>query len=121
MKTLHGKSILVVDDETDLADMLCEELTDNGATCQMANSVRQALNILESGSIDLVISDIRMPNESGLVLLESLQNNQYHLPLIFMTGQSDVTREEAIERGARAVVSKPFDVDELVGLCSKMS
>ena len=112
------KSILVVDDEKDICDLLSIELTDQGFNFFIAHSVTDAVRILKNSSVDLVISDIRMPQKSGIELLKELRLDQKQLPVVFMTGFSDITEADAMRMGASAVVAKPFEMSDMVRVCA---
>lgn len=113
-----AKHILVVDDEQDICDLLSIELMDQGYNYFIANSVTEAVKILKNSPVDLVITDIRMPQKSGIELLKELRKNNHQLPVVFMTGFSDITENQALSLGASAVVAKPFEMSQMVKVCS---
>jgi len=115
---LSGKIVLIVDDEKDLCDIIAAELSSAGAQPVSVHNVAEARKYLAKSHVDLVVSDIRMPKASGVELLDSVEKS---LPVVLMTGFSDITVPEALARGARAVVSKPFDLDELRRLCESLT
>ncbi|MFP5490892.1 MAG: response regulator [Bacteriovoracia bacterium] len=117
---LKGKTVLVVDDEKDLCEILATELASLGANTLMAHNVKQALDLIEGHDVALVISDIRMPGSSGVELLDTIRKTRVNLPVILITGFADITVAEALGRGAEAVVNKPFDMDSLFELCEKL-
>lgn len=117
---LKGKNVLVVDDEKDLCEIIAAELRVLGAIPVTANSVAQALEVIGKKTVDLVISDIRMPGASGIELLNTIRRSRTDLPVILITGYADITIAEALSRGAEAVVNKPFDLDELFQLCERL-
>lgn len=85
--------ILLVDDETDALEELGELLEGEGFRCHCANSVGAAMACLATWpAIALVITDLRMPDESGLRLIHNLRGNpQYaNLPIIVMSGHADM-------------------------------
>ncbi len=114
------KSILVVDDERDICDLLSLELIDQGFTYFIAHSVAEAVKILKNSPVDLVITDIRMPHKSGIDLLHELRLTNRKLPVVFMTGFSDLSEAEAMRMGASAVVAKPFEMSEMVKVCASL-
>ena len=110
MKPMAGKKILVVDDEKLLREILRDEFSEfEGATCEEAASAKEALVLLKKTEFDIVISDIRMPDGDGLSLLDSILALPRRPMVFFCTGYSDLTREEALRRGARDLFYKPFD------------
>ncbi len=112
---LSGKTILVVDDEPYLREILCDELRLEGATVLEAEDGKAGLAVAESQKVDAVISDIRMPGGSGVELLEQIRAKHQDLPAVMLvSGFSDFSLDEAYDKGAEAVFSKPFDMEAIV-------
>ncbi|NIM00061.1 MAG: response regulator [Acidobacteria bacterium] len=109
-------TVLVVDDEEPVAQMICESLREDGHTATCAHDAESALEAAQERSFDLVIADLRMPGVGGEALFELLTERHPRLAerLLLTTGD---TAGDAIERaGARTgceVLAKPFDVDAL--------
>ena len=85
--------ILLVDDETEALEELSELLEGEGFKCHCANNVGDALQALNvCPEIELVITDLRMPEESGLRLIQNIRNNarRKDLPVIVMSGHADM-------------------------------
>jgi DNA-binding response OmpR family regulator len=116
MKTLPGITVLVVDDEPDLRDLLAYEFEEMGCTVLQAESGRDGARVYDSNKIDVVVSDIRMPGGSGLDLLDHVRDNAKGTmpPFFLITGFADVSEEQALEKGARRLFHKPFDIDEIM-------
>ncbi|MFN7684078.1 MAG: response regulator [Oligoflexia bacterium] len=109
------KTILVVDDEPLLREALTFDLKHWGYSPLEAENGLEALKVLKEKPVDLIVTDIRMPEMGGVVLLEQVRKKDPFLPVvIFITGYSDVTIEDAYDLGADAVFSKPFDRSELI-------
>ena len=109
------KSILVVDDEEDLREILRFELEDQGYSVLEAKGVDDALSKLSQNHVDIIISDIRMPEKSGVELLRKLREKHYCAPpLIFMSGFADISTSKAFDSGAAGVFSKPIDMSALL-------
>jgi DNA-binding response OmpR family regulator len=107
--------VLVVDDEPDLADIVVTELVHLGVEAASCNSVARAKKHLENGGFDLVVSDVRMPGETGLDLLHWIRKRGAARPrVILMTAFADLNLEEALDNGADAFFLKPFDFDAMV-------
>lgn len=102
-------TILVVDDEVDIVEIITESLQDNGFKTLSANSVKEAEAVLAENEVNMVLTDVKMPGESGFALLERTK-----LPVILITGHLDISEVDAKERGAVTLLSKPFKVDEIV-------
>jgi two-component system, NtrC family, response regulator PilR len=106
--------ILVVDDERSMREFLAIMLTRDGHEVVAAENGSQALAELRQRPFDLLISDIRMPDCSGIEVLREAKALQPELPGILMTAFSSTqTAIEALRTGALDYISKPFDVDEM--------
>lgn len=117
---LKGKTLLVVDDETDLRDIVASELEFMGGTVFQAENISVARDILSQNKIDLIVSDIRMPGGTGIDLLDSVKANDVNNPpVILITGFADITAQEAFDRGAEALMNKPFKLDDLIQVASR--
>lgn len=106
------KTLLVVDDEPIICQ-LCARALSNFNVLQ-AGDGRQALDMLETNEIDIILSDVMMPNLSGLDLLRSVKKQQPDLAVILMTGYSD--KEvilQALKAGADDFISKPINLLQL--------
>ncbi len=83
--------------------------------------VATGLIVGDGQDVDLVISDIRMPGTDGLRLLSALRSIRRDLPVVLITAFGNpVTHEEALLRGARAVINKPFEFDELLAVVRRL-
>ena len=110
----HVPSILVVDDELSMREFLKILLEKEGYAAQTAANPTEALAIVRQGTIDLVISDIKMPGGSGLGLLEELRAGGLSVPVILITAYAspeDAVR--AMKGGAYDYITKPFNVPEI--------
>lgn len=119
---LKGKRLLVVDDEVDLREIVASELEFMGAIVTQADNIFAAQKILDEQSIDLVISDIRMPGGTGIDLLKTIRSKTAsHPPVILITGFADITVEEAFNMGAEALMNKPFRLEDLLKKADKLT
>jgi two-component system, NtrC family, response regulator PilR len=108
------KRILVADDERSLRELLAIVLRREGHEVQLAESGAAALAALKRGPLDLLISDIKMPDMSGVEVLRAAKATDASLPAIMMTAYASTeTAVEAMRLGACDYLIKPFDVDEL--------
>ena len=115
MNDLKKYSLLVVDDDDDLRELMFSMFELQGFTVFAASSGDSAFRIVESKQIDLVISDMRMPFGDGMELLKNIRARNRETPaLIFVTGFSDISVEMCISKGAYAVFTKPFNQKELI-------
>lgn len=107
-------SILIVDDELLIRDLLYDFFVGQGWETSIADSGEKALEILESRSIDLVLSDIRMPGMDGLELTAEIQQSKPGLPVVLMTGYPSVdTAVAALRFRVADYVTKPFNINSL--------
>jgi DNA-binding response OmpR family regulator len=110
------KRVLIVDDEETLTWSMARSLSRDKDKYEViiANNGREALNLLKKNNVDLVISDIRMPDINGLDLLVSIKKEYPQTKVIIMTayGSSDVQRE-ANQRGSLYYVEKPFEIADI--------
>ena len=105
-------SILIVDDNEELRAFLSKSLTKDHHVITAANG-KLALDILEKQTVDLVISDIIMPEMDGLELAKSIkQNEQFsHIPVILLSAKTNTqTKVEGLEFGADSYIEKPFSI-----------
>ena len=92
--------MLVVDDDPNLTDLLVDTLATIGYEAFAAQSAKTALEVLRKEPIDLVVSDINMPDMSGLELLEEIKKANRHLPVMLITGiGNDSIRSRAYSSG----------------------
>lgn len=118
---LKGAKILIVDDEEGIRYVLSSTCEMFGATTFTAENGREAIKVLEANTIDVAISDIRMPGGDGMEFLDAAKAMpEAKTRVILMSGFSDVTPEIATERGAAALIAKPFNVRELIELVSSL-
>lgn len=110
-----AKTILIVEDDTTFALMLQTWLTKKGFIVHTAGNCANARKILEKENTDLVISDLRLPDNDGTTLLHHLRKHNSPVPVIIMTGYADVQGAvNAMKSGAHDYISKPVRPDELL-------
>jgi CheY-like chemotaxis protein len=113
-------SILVVDDEEHIRDLLSETLTVRGYQVQTAQNGLSAIEVLNERHVDLMLLDMRMPVKDGLGLLDQIKDRLPGLPVIIVTGlASNEEVQEALQRGAFSCLRKPFEIDTLLGEVEK--
>jgi putative nucleotidyltransferase with HDIG domain len=106
--------ILVVDDEAQVRLMILAMLEREGYGVHLATSGRNAMDMLEQSTFDLVLTDIAMTDGSGIVLLEYLRREQPHVPVVMATAIHDIgVAIDAMRRGAYDYLLKPFDCEHL--------
>jgi two-component system response regulator HydG len=112
--TAEKECILVVDDAPDTLEMLQRNLTSAGYQVYTALRVPEAIKILESTTVDLVITDLKMPRVSGLDLIRHVRENLKDTEVMMITGYASVGGAvEAVKAGAEDYLAKPFTDEEL--------
>ncbi|MDP2105129.1 MAG: sigma-54 dependent transcriptional regulator, partial [Desulfobulbaceae bacterium] len=124
-----NKKILVVDDEQGVRVDLFQALIGQGMTVSVAEDGRMALEMLGRDSVDLVITDIKMPDLDGIEVLKQAKISNPALPVVIMTGFATVDSAiAAMKLGAFDYILKPFPMEVMletvgralaVGLCGK--
>lgn len=111
---LHKENILIVDDDIDILELLQRHLKSMDYHTYKAVSVKEALFILKDTFIDLLITDIQMPEIDGLQLLRYANEHFPEMPKLVVTGYPSVDGAlEVIKSGANDYLTKPFTKDEL--------
>lgn len=107
-------TVLVVDDEKDHAEVMCEALTRLGYKCEVANDLGGARGLLNKRKFDVIVTDLAMDGpRDGLELLTEAQRLAPPPPVILVTAHNDVpTSKEAMKQGAYDYIVKPLDLDE---------
>ncbi|MBI2606147.1 MAG: response regulator [Deltaproteobacteria bacterium] len=114
-ENLAAKKVLVVDDDDDLRSVLRSALEASGYLVTTVANGKLALHLVSLDKFDCVVSDIRMPEMNGIELLHSIKRGMPGLPVILMTGFSELTEtKEAYELGADEFIPKPFRKEELL-------
>ncbi len=112
--------ILVVEDDPNLREAIVDSLMLKGHQVQDACNGSEAVKIIAQSSLDIILSDINMPEVDGLELLAHVKKNQPWLPIILMTAYGDVGQAvKAMQLGANDYLMKPFEVQELLSLINK--
>jgi DNA-binding NtrC family response regulator len=106
--------ILVVDDEPLVRGSLTELLTLSGYTVSAANNGKEAIDFLKNYTVDLVISDIKMPEMDGTQLLKQIKKDHQDTPVIMITGYGSIENAvEAVKEGAYDYITKPIVDSEI--------
>jgi DNA-binding NtrC family response regulator len=106
--------ILVVDDDVDARETLAAALTHAGYVIEIVGGGREALERVAAGSADALVSDVWMPDMSGLDLIRALRERGFDQPVVLMTGLESDLVTAAGAYGATSCLRKPFALDELV-------
>jgi CheY-like chemotaxis protein len=105
-----GLAILVVEDSVPFREVLAELLELDGHRVWACDS---ALKCLKENQMDLVITDLQMPQMDGFELIRNLRRSRPELGVIAISGLSDQLLQMATSLGAKAVLAKPFTAEEL--------
>jgi len=114
--------ILVVDDNPPMTKTLADILGIKGYAVHAAYSGAEALKILHNQKIDILVTDVRMPDMNGVELYRRSRKTHPRLPTILMTAYAagDII-QEGLEEGIKTVLTKPLDIDFLLTLLSAMA
>jgi two-component system response regulator FlrC len=106
----QGLPVLVVEDDPNLREAVCDTLELAGQTSVSAPGGEEALRLLETQAVSLVVSDVRMLPMDGIALLKEIRSRHPHLPVVLMTAYAEVDRAvEAMRSGACDFLLKPFE------------
>lgn len=118
MPESHVRRILLAEDDDEIRQVARRVLTHAGFLVTATRDGAEALASLHGvdGKFDAVLSDILMPGMDGIELAVRARAEYPRLPFVFMTGVADIPRDRDRASGlCEAILSKPFDIDELVG------
>ncbi len=114
-KRLEGASVLLVEDEDDLRELGVVVLQSEGARVTGVGSATEALDALAATPIDVVLTDISLPDMDGFELVARIQAQRHDVPVIAVTGyDGPEERARALERGFARYVTKPATGEDLV-------
>ncbi|HEV8267130.1 MAG TPA: sigma-54 dependent transcriptional regulator, partial [Thermoanaerobaculia bacterium] len=116
----RGPSVLVIDDEANILEMLTIVFEGEGYRVERAKSCEEALAKLDGAVPDLILTDLRMPDGSGFDVLKKAREVAPATPVVMITAYTSTkTAIEALKAGAYDYISKPFDVEELKHVVGK--
>nr|WP_315595410.1 response regulator [uncultured Cupriavidus sp.] len=112
----HVDHVLIVDDDREIRELVSTYLTKNGLRVTMAPDGRHMRQFLEANTVDLIVLDIMMPGDDGLVLCRELRASKHKAtPILMLTARDDETdRIVGLEMGADDYLTKPFAARELL-------
>ena len=124
--SLHGVSVLIVDDDDESREVVAEYLRTHEATVRTASSAREAYEWLQRGSIDVLLTDIAMPDEDGYMLIRRLRSSPSPMlasvPAAALTAFArDEDRQRALDAGFNLHLTKPVDPQALVSAVSNLA
>lgn len=112
---MEDKKILIVEDQKDLADLLCLHLADMGALVTWAADGHEGLRLACARDWDAILLDIQLPGPSGLEICRKVRQNLDYVPILLLTSRStEPDRVLGLDIGADDYITKPFSVMELI-------
>ncbi|MDY6837218.1 MAG: sigma-54 dependent transcriptional regulator [Thermodesulfobacteriota bacterium] len=113
-------NILVIDDDAFMRDACHQTLTKHGHSVTLAKNGKEGLSLLEKWAFDLVLLDLKMPEEDGLFVLARIKDLDPEAIVVMITGHGSIeTAVQAIKLGAFDFLAKPFTPDELISLVNR--
>lgn len=113
-KSVFPVTALIVDDETQARAICMDVVEDAGLKVRTASTTEEALAVLEETAVDIVITDLKVPQVGGLELLRHVRKHTPHVPVLVLTQYGTIeTAIEATRLGAVDYVMKPFHIDDL--------
>jgi len=118
-----SKKIMTVDDSPSVRQMVAFTLQQSGYDVVEAGDGKEALEKLNGETVDLILTDLNMPNMNGIELIRQVRQNPAYkfVPVIMLTTESQQTKkEEGKKVGATAWIVKPFKPEQLVAVVKKI-
>ncbi|MGE4596505.1 MAG: nitrogen regulation protein NR(I) [Methylophilaceae bacterium] len=114
------KNVWIVDDDKSIRWVFEKALSKANIPCKTFENTKQAINQFNQEQPSVIVSDIRMPNESGLEFLTKVKSKFPEIPIIIMTAYSDLdTTVSAFQKGAFEYIAKPFDIDKTIEIINQ--
>ncbi|MBN1181249.1 MAG: response regulator [Bacteroidales bacterium] len=118
-----SKTILIVDDSESIREVVNFTLENEGYNVLIANDGQDALKFFNGDKIDLVVTDLHMPNMDGIALIKEIRTKSSYqrIPILFLTTESQAAKKlEAKEAGATGWIIKPFVPAKLIAAINKV-
>jgi len=120
MTTVASPSLLIIDDESAILDTLRILLKNQGFDVNTAQGGKAGLEQLKSTNPDIVLTDVRMPQVTGIDILTAVRQQDPETPVILMTAQASLQSAiQAVNEGAFYYIQKPFSNDDLIAICRR--
>lgn len=108
-------TILVVEDDVELNNLFCKTLSRNGYTVLSAIDPKAALQLLDNHKVDLIISDVMMPEMNGFEFVRQLREAEMNMPVMMITAKGDIVdKQSGFFAGADDYMVKPVDLQEMI-------
>ena len=118
-----AKKAMTVDDSKTMRDMVSFTLKGAGFEVIEAGDGKEAITVLGNNKVDVIITDLNMPNMNGIELIKALRGNpvHQHTPILMLTTESDGgKKDEGKNAGATGWLVKPFDPAKLISVVNKV-
>jgi two-component system, NtrC family, nitrogen regulation response regulator GlnG len=107
---MAASHLLIVDDDITIRHLLLAHLSSRGFDCSVAEDGRAALGILDSSTVDILLTDLEMPGMDGLTLLREVRERGLYTRCVVITGYATIANlTGCLREGACALIPKPFD------------
>ncbi|MGH7257208.1 MAG: response regulator transcription factor [Nitrospiraceae bacterium] len=107
--------VLVIEDETKVGSFIKRALEEESYAVDLCEDGTQGLDLALSGSYDVIVIDLMLPNLPGLEILKRIRREKIHAPVLILTAQSKVDQKvKGLDAGADDYLTKPFAIDELL-------
>jgi DNA-binding NtrC family response regulator len=122
MDNPYKYKILIIDDNEELLDALCNFFTMKNYNVKCATNGLEGLKIIEAekDGLDLLITDLVMPNVSGVGIISIMKKKDPEIPVIAITGWGEFPEALAEEARADRILKKPFELEELFGVVEEL-
>ncbi|HCM40999.1 MAG: hypothetical protein A2Z97_15040 [Bdellovibrionales bacterium GWB1_52_6] len=120
MNPLEGKTILVVDDEPLIRELICEALSARGSKSLAAANGTEGFELFLKSSPEVIISDVRMSGGDGTELLRKVRERTSESVFSLISGFADVTTESLYDMGADAIFPKPFSMRKVISTIANL-
>ena len=111
---MRAASVMIVDDDVDLAESLADMLALQGHSVQVAANGQEAVERHRQGSFDITFMDVRMPVMNGVDSFIAIRALRPHAKIVLMTGNEESIVARALAAGALGLLTKPFRIEELL-------
>jgi DNA-binding response OmpR family regulator len=112
---MTSRRLLIVEDSAELAENLAEIVSEGDFDTCVAHSAEQALNLLARVEFDVILTDLRLPNQSGVDLIQCLRDDGNETPVVLMSAFADEAAQTAARRlGVVTILIKPIDCTRLL-------
>src|SRR6202142_2415990 len=108
-------TVLILDDKKSMVDMLSRTFESEGFAVLSAYNVKDGKRLIRQGEIDIVVTDLMLPDGDGIEILKTVKENSPLMPVVLMTAHGSIeTAVKAVKEGAYDFIAKPFDPEHLL-------